>query len=479
MVHTSAAAAVAAAAVVETTNAHTDTFMDGVRKDFVMHLDEMRTLIAQFRREMVSGLAEPLERSTSELKQIPSYVCSLPTGRETGTYYALDLGGTNFRLTAMELRGDGSIVQGKSGHFVIPATAMTGSHDDLFGFIATSVGCYLDENPPTSGAYSAERPAKIGFTFSFPVQQTSLSSGSLIKWTKGFTTTGVVGQDVVALLQHALLANNVHARVVALVNDTVATLMAEAYTDPSTLIGIILGTGMNACYVENVSRIPKWTEAPPAGGKMIINMECGNFDSAKRSGLKHTKYDDEVDRASKNPGAQSLEKMCSGMYLGELARLVIVDLLQGGALFGASALPLFPRGSVETRMLSQVAADRNVDGQYSVARSILEGELKVPTTTLQDRKAFCEICELVASRAAVLSACVIVAIMEHTDRIGSKVCVAIDGSLFEHYPRFESILRNALERLIGTTDASLVRIPLVKDGSSKGSAVIAAVADSA
>lgn len=39
------------------------------------------------------------------------------------------------------------------------------------------------------------RQRELGFTFSFPVKQTSLSSGSLIKWTKGFSIEEAVKLD--------------------------------------------------------------------------------------------------------------------------------------------------------------------------------------------------------------------------------------------------------------------------------------------
>ena len=49
---------------------------------------------------------------------------------------------------------------------------------------------------------------------------------SPFRWTKGFSTTGVEGEDVVLLLQRALELRNVHVTVAALANDTVGTLMA-------------------------------------------------------------------------------------------------------------------------------------------------------------------------------------------------------------------------------------------------------------
>jgi hexokinase len=38
----------------------------------------------------------------------------------------------------------------------------------------------------------------------------------------------------------------------ALLNDTVGVMAAGRYYDPATEIGMIIGTGTNACYVEKV-----------------------------------------------------------------------------------------------------------------------------------------------------------------------------------------------------------------------------------
>ena len=45
--------------------------------------------------EMDAGLASA---GTSSLLMIPTHLTSVPTGQETGSYLALDLGGTNFRV---------------------------------------------------------------------------------------------------------------------------------------------------------------------------------------------------------------------------------------------------------------------------------------------------------------------------------------------------------------------------------------------
>lgn len=50
----------------------------------------------------------------------------------------------------------------------------------------------------------------LGFTFSFPCRQTGLSHAILLRWTKGFSCSDVVGEDVVTLLQKAIDARNVY-----------------------------------------------------------------------------------------------------------------------------------------------------------------------------------------------------------------------------------------------------------------------------
>lgn len=49
----------------------------------------------------------------------------------------------------------------------------------------------------------------LGFTFSFPCAQEGLTKARLAQWTKGFTCSGVEGEDVVGLLQDAIARRGV------------------------------------------------------------------------------------------------------------------------------------------------------------------------------------------------------------------------------------------------------------------------------
>ena len=66
----------------------------------------------------------------------------------------------------------------------------------LFDFIAKALADFVKKHNITN-------KLPLGFTFSFPVDQTSLTSGTLKRWTKDFTASGAVGRDVIEMLKEA------------------------------------------------------------------------------------------------------------------------------------------------------------------------------------------------------------------------------------------------------------------------------------
>lgn len=55
-----------------------------------------------------------------------------------------------------------------------------------------------------------------------------------------------------------------------------------------------------------------------------------------------------------------------------------------------------------------------------------------------------------------------------------KTSVAVDGGLYEHYPKFRKNMHEAVKELLGPRAAGLVTIGLSKDGSGIGAALLAA-----
>lgn len=62
---------------------------------------------------------------------------------------------------------------------------------DLFDFIASVLKEFVDREGDVPES-SLDRRRELGFTFSFPAKQISVSSGILIKWTKGFSIRDMV-----------------------------------------------------------------------------------------------------------------------------------------------------------------------------------------------------------------------------------------------------------------------------------------------
>lgn len=84
-------------------------------------------------------------------------------------------------------------------------------------------------------------------------------------------------------------------RVAALINDSVGTLAGGCYVDADTKIGVILGTGTNACYVEHSSAIAALARSNGHGQRrphMAINTEWGNYDASSTpyTDVRRTSY---------------------------------------------------------------------------------------------------------------------------------------------------------------------------------------------
>ena len=78
---------------------------------------------------------------------------------------------------------------------------------ELFDFIATKLKDFVEREENVSEP-SVEETRELGFTFSFPVKQNSSSTGTLLKWTKGFSIQDMVG----SLLSYSQLTRHSHWR---------------------------------------------------------------------------------------------------------------------------------------------------------------------------------------------------------------------------------------------------------------------------
>lgn len=271
-----------------------------------------------------------------------------------------------------------------------------------------------------------------------------------------------------------MLIQGLPVTVAALINDTTGTLIASAYTDQAMKIGCIFGTGCNAAYMENCGSIPKLKHLNlPDDMPLAINCEYGAFDN-EHLVLPQTPYDVMIDENSPRPGQQAFEKMIAGLYLGEIFRLVLVDLHENkNLIFEKQDISKLKKPyTLDASFLSFIEEDPFEN--LSETRDLFEHKLGIEAT-----KPECELsrrlAELIGTRAARLSACGVAAICKKKN---IESChVGADGSVFNKYPHFKARGAQALREILDWPKGK--RDPVVlsgaEDGSGVGAALIAAL----
>ncbi|XP_035247254.1 hexokinase-4-like [Anguilla anguilla] len=439
--------------------------VDQVLSDFWLDTEELTEVMRRMQREMDRGLCV-VTHDQASIKMLPTYVCLTADGSEVGEFLALDLGGTNFRVMLVKVVEDekrGWKVETRHQVYSIPEEAMTGTAQMLFDYIAECIADFLSNN------HLKHKKLPLGFTFSFPVRHEDLDKGILLNWTKGFKAAGAEGNNVVSLLQDAIKRRgDFEMDVVAMVNDTVATMISCYYDDRSCEVGVIVGTGCNACYMEEMGRV-ELVEGEE--GRMCVNTEWGAFGANGELEDFRLEYDRRVDKTSLNPGQQLYEKLISGKYMGELVRVVLMKLVSQGLLFrGRASEQLKTRGSFETHFVSQIESDTGDRQQICKVLSRLglsASELDCDIVRLT--------CESVSTRAARLCGAGLASIINRMrERRGQeklKIAVGVDGSVYKLHPCFQEKFHKAVRELAPSCDISFVQS---EEGSGRGAALISA-----
>ncbi|CAH1408363.1 unnamed protein product [Nezara viridula] len=288
---------------------------------FELSRDKIVSLADLFSDLLVKGLRYD---GTSPFNMQNTFIYQGLEGNESGSFLALDLGGTNYRVILVELK-NGNIVREEVSHYDVPEHLRVGSGAELFDFFAKSLADFTEKH----GISNKKLP--LGFTFSFPTDQYALDSAYLQKWAGKYNVSGVVGQDVVKLLNEAISKiPGLDVSVVAVVNDTTGALVRGSLIDSETAIGLILGTGSNACYFEKTENMPNWKGKHK---EVMLNIEWGTFSDDGRADIIKTKYDDLIDKQSLHPNLFTFEKFVGGEFFGKLVWAILVDLIEQSLIF--------------------------------------------------------------------------------------------------------------------------------------------------
>ncbi|MDT4762285.1 hexokinase [Sphaerochaeta sp. PS] len=276
---------------------------------------DMQGLLETFKVEMERGLEG---KKSSSLQMIPTYTKVVDEVRKGESVIVLDAGGTNFRTCLVTFDDEGKAQIEDFRKTAMPGVKQEVSAKEFFNCFADEVERLIDKSD------------RIGFCFSYAATITEDHDGIPLVFSKEIKAPEVIGKPVGANLLAELgrRGYDVSRKKVAVLNDTVATLLAGKAA-PSTIpysgyIGFILGTGTNTAYVEdnaNIGKIPL-----KDGERQIINIESGNFDCCPGP-LDRSFFD-----STKQPEQYHLEKMISGAYLGPLSTLVIGKAIEEGLL---------------------------------------------------------------------------------------------------------------------------------------------------
>lgn len=298
-------------------------------------------------------------------------------------------------------------------------------------------------------------------------------------------------------------------RIAAITNDTVATFASSAYTvkaapNSRVAMGLIVGTGTNATVPMKLSDLHPTKKDNLANAEavetVVINTEWtirGTDQPLIELGIK-TSWDKILDANSEAPGFQPFEYMTSGRYLGEIVRLVFVDLISRNS---EARLPisLDNKNALQTKFLSEVVARTN-DTMLAVE---LETQYPSPSTSAPfwnavRVKLLRDIAYAVQQRSSALIAAACVGLLDcvhevqidtdlQSSRISSadiqpeELVIAYTGSTISHYPEWLTTCQRWIDVLVakGSTSNASKRVVLreTRDGGIVGAGVLAGMAD--
>lgn len=431
-------------------------------KLFNLTHDNLISIRNSISREIIAGLGS----ETHDRSSIPcflSYVQNMPTGRERGRFLALEMWPTNCRIMLVKFGSEKDVYM-SSKCVIVPHTVAGARGTQLFDFLATNIAIFVKEKKVEKDNLP------MGIAFAFALNKVALDVGILVAWTKGYGAKGAVGKDVVQLLRIALARHkDISVNLAGIINISAGSLMALAWSQTNCKIGLIIGTATNAAYVEQSNECELY-EGPADLPLMIINTEWGRFGGNGHLDFIRNEFDKLVDADSGNPGSRYFEKCISTLYLGELVRLIIVKLMNMGAMFKGFSLDYIGI-HWKMEMKSLIAVESDPPGIYVKAQEVMD-KFKMRNCEERDLAMLRYICQTVTDRSAKLVSTGLAALINRMNY--HQVSVAVDGGIYRLFPRYQDVLNQYT--ILLTNPANQFEIIVAEDSPGVGAAIVAGLA---
>ncbi|THH01755.1 hypothetical protein EW026_g995 [Hermanssonia centrifuga] len=416
---------------------------DSIAAQFQLDDEALHTITKQFLEDFRLGLSE----YNHPMAMIPTFVTGVPNGSETGTFLALDLGGTNLRVCEVRLLGNHEFTLRQQKYRVSDALK-TGEASVLFAAI---VGAIFGTG--TNGAY-VEKVSNIAKLGDSPAR---LNGGEMVinaEW-GAFNNTRTTLPTTV--FDNKLDRESINPRLQAF----------EKF--------------ISGMYLGEITRNVLLSLIDAAPHPLLFNGRS----SAQLNGHYglDTAIISEVEQIweSGRPPIASVKSVEGGTSLDDPSGSSRdTSSLSSTQVNGVGNIPHF---------LDIDAHSEEDRARLERIRSILIQRLHLDPehVSLRDAAVVRWAASLVANRAAKLSSCSIAAVLVQTGRAelgggltpqDEHIIIGVDGrcspnSLIEHYPNFNANLRTSLRRLVGEEVESRVDIGMAKDGSGVGAALCA------
>jgi hexokinase len=387
------------------------TQVDAFLKKNGMHYERIN--IEDDCQKFIDEMQKGLDGEDSSLRMLPTYISldkEIPLNERV---VVMDAGGTNFRAAVVYFDHQQQPVIEDFQNYDMPGTKGEITQDEFFGTIARHLAPLIN------------RSGKIGFCFSYPAEILPNKDGKVLSLSKEVRVKDLEGEAIGArLLQTFKECGFTGEKRIVLLNDTVATLLGGKTAFPDrkfdSLIGFILGTGTNTCYIEKNTAIRKVPALAAQPGTTLINIESGGYGKAPRGVI-----DEQFDNRTKDPGRQQFEKMISGAYQGRL----IMEIVKTAAAEG-----LFSQQFTERiRQVDQLSS-REIDVFcfYPYSDNNILAQCIDPAND-RDHMTLFYLIDAIFERAARLVAVNLAAVIRKTGKGQNPclpVCVAAEGTTF-------------------------------------------------
>ncbi len=375
-----------------------------MKHNFVNHID-----VLSLAQGILDDMRKGLKKQGSDQDMIRTF-CNPPKNTaKNQSVIVIDAGGTNFRSCLVTFDAAGLPTISDMEKTRMPGVERELSRKEFFEQFAVNL------------EHLKNKSDRIGFCFSYPMEIQENGDGILLGFSKEVKAPEVVGCKVGECLKAALTEHGWNTiNRITMCNDTVSALLAGAACAGEThkyssYIGYILGTGMNAAYLQ--------PDCDCCGiEKQIVVCESGKFRSVVRSD-----FDIEFDQTTVKPGSFFLEKQCSGAYLGPVSTIILKTAASEGLFSDGVSKALLTL----SEPLTLIEMDKFLHGPFN--KDCILGKIACEAATDADLDIMYQLLDAVAERSARCSAAILTACAIQTGagkNAANPICILCNGTTF-------------------------------------------------